>query len=159
MTTASDIANPGLAPLANYGGPTKTMALMAGSPALDAGSNALAVDAEGNPLAADQRGLARVFGQAVDIGAYEAQPPTVMGDLNHDGTVNLSDLLILTRDFGKVTPLYELGDLDGNGTVALSDFLIVSRNFGSTTPSGATQPVSPTGLPDTQTNPLARRRA
>ena len=45
---------PLLAPLGNYGGPTSTMALLPGSPALDAGGNALAVDASGNPLAGDQ---------------------------------------------------------------------------------------------------------
>ena len=34
------VANPGLAPLGNYGGPTRTIALLPGSPAIDAGSNA-----------------------------------------------------------------------------------------------------------------------
>ena len=42
--------------LANNGGPTQTIALLFGSPAIDAGSNALAVDASGNPLLYDQRG-------------------------------------------------------------------------------------------------------
>ena len=48
------------------------MALLPGSPAIDAGSNALAIDAIGNPLT-DQRGLARIVGTAVDIGAFESQ--------------------------------------------------------------------------------------
>jgi len=48
-----NVANPGLAGLANNGGPTQTVALLAGSPALDAGSNALATAAG---LTADQRG-------------------------------------------------------------------------------------------------------
>ena len=34
------VANPGLAPLGNYGGPTQTMPLLPGSPAIDAGNNA-----------------------------------------------------------------------------------------------------------------------
>src|SRR5262249_10561856 len=33
------IANPGLAPLGNYGGPTQTFALLPGSPAIDGGKN------------------------------------------------------------------------------------------------------------------------
>jgi len=67
--------NPLLGPLADNGGPTQTMALLPGSPAIDAGSNGLAVDASGNPLAYDQRGAGfpRVVGAAVDIGAFEAQ--------------------------------------------------------------------------------------
>jgi CSLREA domain-containing protein len=62
-----------LGPLADNGGPTRTHALLAGSPALDAGSNALAGDANGNNLLTDQRGAGRVGGAAlvVDIGAYE----------------------------------------------------------------------------------------
>jgi uncharacterized repeat protein (TIGR03803 family)/parallel beta-helix repeat protein len=58
------VANPGLAPLGDYGGPTQTMALLPGSPAIDAGT------AAGGP-ATDQRGYGRVG--AVDIGAFESQ--------------------------------------------------------------------------------------
>ncbi len=74
--------DPLLAPLANYGGPTKTFALCVGaglpsrrctgaSPAIDAGDDAVT----GPPLnlTADQRGLPRLSGAHVDIGAYEAQ--------------------------------------------------------------------------------------
>ena len=46
--------DPLLGPLQDNGGPTQTMALLLGSPAIDAGSNALAVDASGSPLASDQ---------------------------------------------------------------------------------------------------------
>ena len=71
-TTASPI-DPLLAPLGNYGGPTQTMALLPGSLALGAGSIALAVDASGNRLSTDQRGLARPVNGTVDIGAFENQ--------------------------------------------------------------------------------------
>jgi hypothetical protein len=63
---------PGLGPLGNYGGPTPTLPLLPGSPAIDAGNSSLAVDAQGNPLTTDQRGLPRVVGTAVDIGAFES---------------------------------------------------------------------------------------
>lgn len=59
-------ADPLLAPLASNGGPTRTHALRAGSPAIDAGANP-------NGLDFDQRGQARVYGKAADIGAYEVQ--------------------------------------------------------------------------------------
>ena len=69
-------ADPMLAPLANNGGPTQTMGLLAGSPAIGAGSNP-------NGYANDQRGggYPRVVGAAVDIGAFEGSialaPPPV----------------------------------------------------------------------------------
>ena len=66
--------DPLLSALADNGGATATIALQAGSPAINAGSNALAVDADGNPLSYDQRGSGynRIFGGTVDMGAYEA---------------------------------------------------------------------------------------
>jgi CSLREA domain-containing protein len=60
--------NPKLGPLASNGDPTKTMALLAGSPAINAGADA------GCP-ATDQRGVTRPQGARCDIGAYES--PTV----------------------------------------------------------------------------------
>jgi len=71
------VANPGLGPLAYYGGPTQTIALLPGSPAIDKGSNALAVDPmTGLPLTTDQRGpgFLRIVNGTVDIGAYEFLP-------------------------------------------------------------------------------------
>jgi hypothetical protein len=63
--------DPRLGPLQDNGGPTPTHALLAGSPALDQGSNPLF-------LPFDQRGpgFARVKGAAPDIGAFEADPST-----------------------------------------------------------------------------------
>jgi hypothetical protein len=60
--------NPALAPLADNGGPTPTMALLPNSPALDAGDDSLT-----NDLASDQRGDPRLSGRHVDIGAFEFQ--------------------------------------------------------------------------------------
>lgn len=70
--------------LASNGGPTLTHALVPGSPAFDAGSNALAVDANDQPLTTDQRGTGfpRIDGGTVDIGAYEGAfnaSPTIAG--------------------------------------------------------------------------------
>jgi hypothetical protein len=62
--------NPNLGPLADNGGPTLTMALLSGSPAIDSGDPA-------NAPATDQRGFVRIFGGTIDIGAFEAQSPNV----------------------------------------------------------------------------------
>ncbi|MEL6110486.1 MAG: right-handed parallel beta-helix repeat-containing protein, partial [Planctomycetota bacterium] len=66
--------DPLLADLADNGGPTLTHALLPDSPAINAGDNALAVDADGNPLQFDQRGegFSRVSVGVVDMGAFEA---------------------------------------------------------------------------------------
>jgi hypothetical protein len=75
-TTASPI-NPLLGPLQDNGGPTQTLALLAGSPAIDAGDNGAVT------LPYDQRGpgFDRIANGTVDIGAYEvqalAQPPVL----------------------------------------------------------------------------------
>ncbi len=58
----------------NNGGPTKTMALSVGSPAIDAGDNATC-------MSTDQRGLARPLGAACDIGAVEMLPPCPSGSI------------------------------------------------------------------------------
>jgi hypothetical protein len=67
----SDVINvdPLLGPLQDNGGPTQTIALLPGSPAVDAGDNSNAPDF-------DQRGpgFPRIVGRVIDIGAYEAQP-------------------------------------------------------------------------------------
>ncbi|MEX2169736.1 MAG: choice-of-anchor Q domain-containing protein [Pirellulales bacterium] len=64
-------AAPGLTPLGNYGGPTKTHAPLPDSPAINAGDDGIAVSAG---LLFDQRGAGyqRALGSAVDIGATEA---------------------------------------------------------------------------------------
>jgi hypothetical protein len=68
------VTNPMLGPLASNGGPTQTHALLPGSPAIDAGSNALAKDQNSNPLITDQRGtgFSRIVNTSADIGAFEA---------------------------------------------------------------------------------------
>jgi hypothetical protein len=59
---------PMLQSLGNYGGLTQTMPPLPGSPVVDTGSDAAAAG-----LASDQRGLPRVSGDHVDIGAAELQ--------------------------------------------------------------------------------------
>ncbi len=61
--------DPALGPLQNNGGPTPTMALLAGSPALDAGDPS-------QVNTPDQRGVPRTGG--VNIGAYQASATTFL---------------------------------------------------------------------------------
>src|SRR5882724_4753713 len=67
-------ANPMLAPLASNGGPTQTMALTIGSPAIDAGvASGATTDQRGMPRTVDDPGVPNNGGSdGTDIGAYES---------------------------------------------------------------------------------------
>ena len=90
-----------VSPIANNNGGgargTHTMALMAGSPAIDTGGAVL------GSLTTDQRGAGfpRVVGAAVDMGAFEANPVTTFGctlDIDGNGGLTaLTDGLLLIR--------------------------------------------------------------
>jgi CSLREA domain-containing protein len=81
-----NVANLGLSPLADNGGPTLTHALLPGSPAVGGGVDSV-MDASGSIVpacpATDQRGVSREPDRPCDIGAYEfegtpAGPPSDM---------------------------------------------------------------------------------
>jgi CSLREA domain-containing protein len=69
--------DPNLDVLADNGGPTQTMALILGSPAIDAGDDTTCTNAPVSNL--DQRGVTRLSGAHCDIGAFEldTDAPTV----------------------------------------------------------------------------------
>lgn len=97
--TTGGLINPRLAALVDNGGPTKTHALLSDSLALNHGDDALAVDpSNGNSaLTNDQRGapFARIFGAAVDMGAYERQALSLVVDNatdEDDGNYSAGDL-------------------------------------------------------------------
>jgi CSLREA domain-containing protein len=104
----------GLGPLGFYFGPTATVPLLPGSPAIDTGDNALAADATGQPLATDQRGLARVVNGTVDIGAYEVIHTIVV--------TTLAD-----EDNGSIDPSL------GSGTSLREAINFADANFGADT--------------------------
>ena len=72
--TLFDPLNPMLMAVLDEDGEFVGLRPLPGSPAIDAGSNALAVDPSGNPLIFDVLGQSRIVGAAVDIGAVELQP-------------------------------------------------------------------------------------
>ena len=94
------VVNPGLEPLADYGGPTQTIELIHGSPAVDKGNNSLAVDpTTQQPLTTDQRGsgFPRIVNGTVDIGAFEVQPaPCVVVTAQPPATVAAASPFVLT---------------------------------------------------------------
>ena len=95
ISTSNWIGTLDLENLQNNGGPTWTMALPEGSPAIDSGSNV------GCP-ATDQRGLQRPVGTACDIGAYERSTLYDSVDLT---SLRISDGT-LTPSFVQSTTVY-----------------------------------------------------
>ncbi|MGI8856606.1 MAG: choice-of-anchor Q domain-containing protein [Thermomicrobiales bacterium] len=70
------IADPKLSLLASNGGPTQTLALRAGSAAIDTGDDTICNQiGAGKVNGVDQRGVHRPQGAHCDIGAFELQPP------------------------------------------------------------------------------------
>jgi uncharacterized repeat protein (TIGR03803 family) len=83
--TSLNNTDPRLGSLSNNGGPTLTLPLLAGSPAIDAGNTSLAP-------ATDQRGFPRPAGLAADIGAFEygSAVQTPFGYTTNNGTISIT---------------------------------------------------------------------
>jgi hypothetical protein len=78
FNNSGDLNNtdPSLGQLGNYGGPTPTIPLLSGSPAIDAGNPSGCTDGKGHLLKTDQRGKPRHDKEdtsGCDMGAYERQ--------------------------------------------------------------------------------------
>jgi hypothetical protein len=116
-------SDPKLGPLANNGGPTLTLALLPGSPAIDAGDTALAP-------ATDQRGFPRPASLAADLGAFEygsVMPTISVGRtnataLNIQGTGNAgrSCRLLSSTDLASWVSI-ATNQLGTNGTILFHD--------------------------------------
>jgi hypothetical protein len=121
--------DPKLGPLANNGGPTLTMALLPGSPAIDAGNTSLAP-------ATDQRGFPRPAGLAADIGAFEygSVMPTLA--VSRSGAIGLNILgsgnagqscrLVVSPDLLSWVAV-ATNQIGGDGTVLFQDICAQGR--------------------------------
>jgi hypothetical protein len=52
------------------------------------------------------------------------------GDMNNDGLINFSDLLVLMQNYGKTCMPGANGDANGDGKVNFSDYLLFGQCFG-----------------------------
>jgi hypothetical protein len=112
-----------------------------GSPAINKGSNALAVDAAGNPLTVDRDGRQRIIYGTVDIGAYEF---CVMADADYSGTVDGGDAAVLAAHWGEGEMHWGDGDFNSDGRVNAVDAAILAANWGATfTPPAEQSPAAP----------------
>src|SRR6266403_238473 len=119
--------------LANNGGPTQTIALEAGSPAINAANETVCAAPPVNNL--DQRGFVRpgVGATNCSIGAYEFNSARC-GDVNGDGVVNIGDALVVAQfDVGLrqcgVAPFShpEVCDVNRDGACNIGDALRMAQ--------------------------------
>jgi uncharacterized repeat protein (TIGR01451 family) len=142
---ASDILNPPggakIGMLGDNGGPTQTIPLLPGSPAIDRGDNT------GVP-ATDQRGLPRIVNGTVDIGAFEVQtpPPPPPADLavakTGPATVtagqNASYTITITNNGPADAQNVNLSTMEPAGTTFVSLTQLIGPTSG-TLPAGGTE--------------------
>jgi hypothetical protein len=101
--------NAKLGSLQDNGGPTMTIALLPGSPAINAGS---CVDPDDDPLLVDQRGFPRPHVTGCDIGAYEQQPlgltcpPNQVMEFTSDAGAVVTFSAVATSPCSNVTVVY-----------------------------------------------------
>jgi sugar lactone lactonase YvrE len=112
--------DPKLGPLEDNGGPTLTMALLPGSPAIDTGDTTAAPPT-------DQRGVPRPFSLAADIGAFEFWPtlrasPAGAGglDILASGISGQTCRLLASSNFLNWMP-FATNQIGTNGTVLFYD--------------------------------------
>lgn len=122
--TGSAPINAKLGPVADNGGPTPTNALVPGSPAIDQGDNA-------NAPATDQRGLARIVNNIIDIGAFEFAPTPAATQLVLTGlpsslTAGVSQTFTVTAEdasnhvVSTYTGTVQFTSTDSTGTIKLT---------------------------------------
>ena len=133
--------DPKLGSLTDNGGATQTRALLASSPAINAGDPTAIAGSQGVPVT-DQRGapFTRVSGGRIDIGAVEKQsiPAAVFGDYNQSGIVDAGDYVLWRKTQGAtgVTP-FTGADGSGNGSVGQEDYVVWRAHFGTVVPLAA----------------------
>ena len=140
--------NPMLGPLANNGGPTQTLALLPGSPAIDKGA-AANIAGTATPITTDQRGVTRpvddasippaTSGNDSDIGAFELNAPEIavvetgVGNIADGGSFSFGTTIV----GNSVTKTFTITN-SGTTPLTLANLSVpagfnIAANFGSTT--------------------------
>ena len=85
--------------------------------------------------------LAAITGVPIPAGPHEVvitvEGRLATGDVNRDGQVNILDMVLVARHFGKTVPPDSNVDLNGDGVVNIQDLIIVASNLGESTVSAA----------------------
>ena len=78
--------------------------------------------------------LAAITGVSIPAGPHEViiivEEQLAIGDVNRDGQVNILDMVLVARHFGKTVPPDSDVDLNGDGVVNIQDLIIVAQHLG-----------------------------
>jgi hypothetical protein len=128
--------------LKDNGGPTQTIALLAGSPAINAGDPRVCANAPVNGV--DQRGYVRPGAGAANcsIGAFEydspGPPPSCTGDCDGDEEVTVGEIMLMVNVALDPTPLPVCNNGDGNvdGAITVEEIItaVIHALYGCATP-------------------------
>jgi ELWxxDGT repeat protein len=78
--------------------------------------------------------------------------PTLLGDLNLDSNVSISDFIDLGSHFGQFDLNWSDGDVNYDDQVSIADFITLASNFGQTYPSAVPQAAAATVVTSQQKN-------
>ena len=81
-----------------------------------------------------------VGGQTILAGPYEVTVVVKDGliwDVNVDGIINVLDLILIARDFGKTAFVHSRADVNGDGIINILDLILVAQHLGESTISAS----------------------
>ena len=85
--------------------------------------------------------LAAITGMSIPAGPHEVtitvEGKLATGDVNRDGQVNILDMVLVARHFGKTVPADSEIDMNGDGVINIQDLIIVAQNLGTSTTSAS----------------------
>jgi hypothetical protein len=81
-------------------------------------------------------GLTSLDGEPLDQTALLVRY-TLLGDVNLDRQVNISDFSVLAANFN-VAGVWSKGDMDYSGAVGIGDFALLATNYNAALPTGRT---------------------
>ena len=87
--------------------------------------------------------LLTISGETLPAGPHEfifaitPKKEPLTGDVNNDGQVNIRDLILVSRSFGKDASDNPLADINQDGTINIQDLILVAQHIGESTDSTA----------------------
>ena len=96
--------------------------------------------------------LAAITGKPIEAGPHEVvitvEQRRTTGDVNRDGQVNILDMVLVARHFGKTVPADSEIDMNGDGVINIQDLIIVAQHLGESTTSASPSILAMDGIED-----------
>ena len=94
--------------------------------------------------------LAAITGESIPARLSEVvitiEGQLATGDVNRDGQVNIQDMVLVARQFGKTVPANSAVDVNGDGVISILDLIIVAAHLGESTDAAAPSVLAVDGI-------------